>query len=66
LITGPSLSAGNPDSAAHTAGTTFVGQFIDHDITFALDSLYLDRTPAPARGHPPGAQYGAAHGARDS
>jgi hypothetical protein len=34
LITDLSLSANNPNNPAHTAGTTFVGQFIDHDITF--------------------------------
>src|SRR5262245_27630049 len=34
LIVDPALSAGNPDNPNHTAGTTFVGQFIDHDVTF--------------------------------
>jgi hypothetical protein len=34
LIANPSLSANNPTTRAHTAGTTFVGQFIDHDVTF--------------------------------
>jgi hypothetical protein len=34
LITDPSLSVGNPNNPTHTAGTTFFGQFIDHDITF--------------------------------
>jgi heme peroxidase len=38
LITNPSLSANNPDNPAHTAGTTFVGQFIDHDVTFDTSS----------------------------
>jgi hypothetical protein len=38
LITDPSLSANNPDNPTHTAGTTFVGQFIDHDITFDTSS----------------------------
>ena len=38
LITNPSLSVGNPDNPTHTAGTTFVGQFIDHDITFDTSS----------------------------
>ncbi|MEM8922835.1 MAG: heme peroxidase family protein [Actinomycetota bacterium] len=33
LITEPELSPNNPDNPTHTAGTTFVGQFIDHDIT---------------------------------
>ncbi|HET7092663.1 MAG TPA: heme peroxidase family protein [Thermomicrobiales bacterium] len=34
LIADPALSAGNPDNPTHTAGTTFMGQFFDHDITF--------------------------------
>ena len=34
LITNPALSVNNPDNPTHTAGTTFMGQFIDHDITF--------------------------------
>ncbi|MEV0622556.1 heme peroxidase family protein [Nonomuraea sp. NPDC050404] len=34
LITNPELSPGNLDNATHTAGTTFFGQFIDHDMTF--------------------------------
>jgi len=38
LITDPSLSANNPNNTTHTAGTTFVGQFIDHDITFDTTS----------------------------
>lgn len=33
LITEPELSPNNPDNPNHTAGTTFVGQFLDHDIT---------------------------------
>jgi hypothetical protein len=38
LITDPALSLNNPDNPTHTAGTTFVGQFIDHDITFDTSS----------------------------
>ena len=38
LITDPSLSANNPNNPAHTAGTTFFGQFVDHDITFDVGS----------------------------
>src|SRR5207245_1351750 len=34
LITDPSLSVNNPDNPTHTAGTTVMGQFIGHDITF--------------------------------
>ena len=33
LITEPELSPDNPDNHTHTAGVTFVGQFLDHDIT---------------------------------
>ena len=38
LITEPALSPNNPDSTTMTAGTTFLGQFIDHDVTFDLGS----------------------------
>jgi hypothetical protein len=38
LITDPSLSVTNPDNPTHTAGTTFMGQFIDHDVTFDTSS----------------------------
>jgi Animal haem peroxidase len=38
LITNPALSVNNPDNPTHTAGTTFLGQFIDHDITFDTSS----------------------------
>ena len=34
LITNPELSPNNRDNAAHTAGVTFLGQFVDHDMTF--------------------------------
>ncbi len=34
LITDPAKSAGNPDNPNMTAGFTFLGQFIDHDMTF--------------------------------
>ncbi len=33
LITEPELSPDNPDNPTHTAGVTFVGQFLDHDLT---------------------------------
>ncbi|HEU5319272.1 MAG TPA: peroxidase family protein, partial [Methylomirabilota bacterium] len=38
LILDPALSLNNPNSTTHTAGATFVGQFIDHDMTFDLTS----------------------------
>ena len=33
LITEPDLSPNNRDNPSNTAGVTFVGQFLDHDIT---------------------------------
>ena len=38
LILDPLLRLGNPDNDAHTAGVTFVGQFLDHDMTFDTTS----------------------------
>ena len=38
LITNPELSPGNLDNPFNTAGTTFLGQFVDHDLTFDLHS----------------------------
>jgi hypothetical protein len=39
LIADATLSLNNPDNAApHTAGTTFLGQFLDHDMTFDTTS----------------------------
>jgi len=40
LITNPELSPNNPDNLTTnmTAGTTFFGQFIDHDVTFDASS----------------------------
>ena len=34
LITDPAKSAHNPDNPSMTAGFTFLGQFLDHDMTF--------------------------------
>jgi len=39
LITDLTLSQNNPNNSTHTAGTTFLGQFIDHDLTFDTSSL---------------------------
>jgi hypothetical protein len=39
LITNLGLSTNNPNNPAHTAGTTFLGQFVDHDITFDTRSV---------------------------
>ena len=38
LIVDPELSRNNPNNTTHTAGTTFVGQFMDHDMTFDVTS----------------------------
>jgi hypothetical protein len=38
LITDPTLSVNNRDNTTHTAGTTFFGQFLDHDLTFDTTS----------------------------
>ena len=38
LIVDPALSNNNPNSSTHTAGATFMGQFMDHDMTFDLTS----------------------------
>src|SRR5262249_822854 len=46
LITDPSLSVNNPNNPTHTAGTTFLGQFVDHHITFDVGST-LGRPTAP-------------------
>jgi len=46
LITDLSLSAHNPNNPTHTAGTTFFGQFMDHDMTFDTGSP-LGRPAAP-------------------
>ena len=43
LITDPVKSANNPDNPTITAGFTFLGQFLDHDMTF-------DPTSSLARG----------------
>ena len=38
LIVDPALSANNPNNPTHSAGSTFMGQFMDHDMTFDLSS----------------------------
>jgi hypothetical protein len=45
LITDPALSANNPNNTTHTAGTTFMGQFLDHDMTFDTSSRLGVPTP---------------------
>lgn len=48
LITDPALSAGNRNNPNHTAGTTFLGQFVAHDLTFDVASV-LDEPTEPHR-----------------
>jgi hypothetical protein len=46
LIVDPALSEDNPNNPTHTAGTTFMGQFMDHDLTFDLASrLFVPTDP---------------------
>ncbi|MEO5679761.1 MAG: heme peroxidase family protein [Acidimicrobiales bacterium] len=50
LLNDPSLSANNPNSTFHTAGVTFVGQFLAHDVTFDVGSVMdLPSDPSQAR-----------------
>lgn len=48
LIVDLSLSKNNPNSPLHPAGVTFVGQFLDHDMTFDTSSR-LGQPTRPAR-----------------
>ncbi len=43
-ITDPNLSLNNPNNPTMTAGVTFFGQFLDHDLTLALKAPLLERT----------------------
>ena len=47
LITDPALSLNNPNNPTHTAGVTFFGQFIDHDLTFDSDLAARRARPKP-------------------
>ena len=44
LITEQELSENNPNNPNMTAGVTFFGQFLDHDLTFALKAPLDERT----------------------
>jgi hypothetical protein len=44
LILLPELRVNNPDNERLTAGMTFLGQFLDHDITFDPNSPLLEKT----------------------
>ena len=45
LITNPELSPNNRDNPSMTAGLTFLGQFLDHDLTFDTSSRLGEPTP---------------------
>ena len=50
LITDPTKSVNNPDNTRMTAGFTFLGQFIDHDMTFdPTSSLRRQQDPESIR-----------------
>ena len=50
LITDPAKSVGNPDNPSMTAGFTFLGQFLDHDMTFdPSSSLARQQDPESIR-----------------
>lgn len=50
LIVDPLLSANNPNNPSQTAGITFFGQFLDHDMTFDASSrLGRPTNPQEAR-----------------
>lgn len=42
-ITDPARRVNNPDNPNMTAGITFLGQFLDHDITFDPNSPLLEK-----------------------
>ncbi|MGH9152409.1 MAG: peroxidase family protein [Acidimicrobiales bacterium] len=52
LIVDPALRRGNPDNPSLTAGVTFMGQFLDHDVTFDVGSEL--GTPTDPRTSPNG------------
>jgi hypothetical protein len=65
LITEPNLSPNNLDNPANTAGLTFVGQFLDHDMTFDETSqLGVPLTPEQApNSRTPGLDLDSVYGA---
>jgi hypothetical protein len=44
LIVDPALNVHNPNNLTHPAGATFMGQFMDHDLTFDLTSALGEPT----------------------
>jgi hypothetical protein len=51
LITDPAKSANNPDNPAMPAGFTFLGQFLDHDMTFDPTSSLARRQDPESNGN---------------
>jgi hypothetical protein len=50
LIVDANLNVVNRNNTTHTAGTTFVGQFLDHDVTFdATSQLGVPTDPEQTR-----------------
>ena len=50
LIVDETLQQRNRNNATHTAGTTFLGQFLDHDVTFdAVSALGVTTDPRQTR-----------------
>lgn len=68
LITEPNLSPNNLDNPTHGAGVTFMGQFLDHDMTFDETSALgvpLEPTRAPNT-RTPGLDLDSVYGAGPS
>lgn len=65
LIVNPALSANNPDNPTQTAGLTFLGQFMDHDLTFDMgSSLGVPTSPeSAANGRTPRLDLDSVYGA---
>jgi len=65
LIADPALSVNNPNNPTMTAGATFMGQFMDHDMTFDLSSrLGVPAEPArSANSRTPGFDLDSVYGA---
>jgi hypothetical protein len=61
LVVDASLSANNPNNPTQTAGTTFFGQFLDHDVTFDATSR-LGRPTAPEAARTDGQHLGPVGG----
>jgi hypothetical protein len=64
LIVDPALSANNQNNPTHTAGATFMGQFMDHDMTFDLASRLGQPTEpeASANSRTPGLDLDSVYG----